>query len=101
MDRALSSVREGLLLFGPGSKPNGNRRKRKKDSKKKKRRPRWVPKVPKPNPSESTAELAVLPEVGSTSTLASSGREKSPAILETTSGLSLPPLTSRIPVSEN
>jgi hypothetical protein len=101
VDRALSSVHEGLLLFGLGSKSNGIRRKSKKNLKKKMRRLRWVQKAPKPNPSESTAELAMLPKTRSTSAMGSSGPEKSPTILETTGGLSLLPLTSRILISEN
>jgi len=83
VDRALSRVREGLLLVGPGFKPNGNRRKSKKDRKKKNRRSRWVPKAPKPIPSDSTADLVVLPEVGSSSASGFGGREKSPENLVT------------------
>jgi hypothetical protein len=70
VDRALCCVSEGLLLFGPGSKPNSIRRKR-KDTKKKMGRLCWVPKISKPNTSVSTSELAVFPETGSTSEKAS------------------------------
>jgi len=88
VDRALCRVSEGLLLFGPRSKPNGIRQKRKKDTKKKMGRLRWVPKIVKPNPSVSTSELAVFPEMGSTSEKVSGDSERSPATSETTGGVS-------------
>jgi hypothetical protein len=88
VDRALCRVSEGLLLFGPGSKPNGIRRKWKKDTKKKMGRLLWVSKIVKPNPSVSTSELAVFPEMGSTLEKVSSDLERSPATSETTGGVS-------------
>jgi len=90
VDRALCRVSEGLLPFGPGSKPNGIRRKRNKDTKKKKKmgRLRWVPKIVKPNPSLSTPELAVLLEMGSTSEKVSGDLVRSLSTSETTGGVS-------------
>jgi len=99
VDRALSSVREGILLVGPGFKPNGDRRKRKKNRKKKNRRSRWVPKTPKPNPSGPTADLVVLPAVGPTSALGSGGQEKVPESVVSSDGTGHPPPT--ITFSEN
>jgi hypothetical protein len=49
VDRALSRVREGLLLFGPGSKPKVLRRNSKKGPKKNKGSRRWVPKSSQQN----------------------------------------------------
>jgi len=88
MDRALCHVSEGLLLFGPGSKLNGIRRKRKMDTKKKMGRLRWVPKIVNPNPSVSTPKLAVSLELGSTSEKVSGDSERSLATSEITSGMS-------------
>jgi hypothetical protein len=99
VDRALSSVREGLLLVGPGYKPNGDRRKRKKNRKKKYRRTRWVPKTPMPNPSGPTADLVALPAVRPTSALGSGGQEKVPESVVSSDGTGHPPLT--ITFSEN
>jgi hypothetical protein len=88
VNRALCRVSEGLLLFGPGSKPNDTRWKRKKDTKKKLGRLRWVPKIVKPNPSVSTSELAVFPETGSTLEKVSGDSKRSPATSETIGGVS-------------
>jgi hypothetical protein len=49
---------------------------------------RWVPIIVKPNPSLSTPELAVLPEMGSTSEKVSCDSVRSLATSETTSGVS-------------
>jgi hypothetical protein len=91
VDRALSSVREGLLLVGPGFKPNGDRRKKKKNRKKKKLRTCWVPKS-KPNPRECSGSepLAVS---------GSGGQESALEGASTSDGLCLPPTT--ITSSEN
>jgi hypothetical protein len=92
VDRALSSVREGLLLVGPGFKPNGDRRKRKKNRKKKKQRTCWVPKT-KPNPSVSTADLATPPATGPLSAMGSGGQESVPERATTSDGICHPPTT--------
>jgi len=97
VDRALSSVCEGLLLVGPGFKPNGDRRKRKKNRKKKKQRTCWVP-ISKPNPSASTADLDT-PQVTPTVTeplavSGSGGQESVPERASTSDGFCLPPTTS-------
>jgi hypothetical protein len=88
MDRALCCVSEWLLLFRPGSKPSGIRRKRKKDTKKKMGRLRWVPKIVKPKPSASNPELAVFPKMGSMSKKIFDDSERSLVTPETTGGVS-------------
>jgi len=93
VDRALGRVREGILLVGPGFKPNGDRRKRKKNRKKKNRRTQWVPKTPKPNPSSPTTDLVVLPAEGSTSALGFGGQEKVPERAVSSDGTGYPPPT--------
>jgi hypothetical protein len=85
-------VRDGLLLVGPGFKPNGDRRKRKKNRKKKIQRTCWVPKT-KPNPSDSTADLAAPPATVSMSAMGSGGQESVPERATTSDGTCHPPTT--------
>jgi hypothetical protein len=85
VDQAFSRVCEGLLVIGPGFKPNVNRRKR-KNKHKKKRRLRWVQKDSKPNAC-AQKDSVVLPVESLSPAKGFGGLDKYPATSEISGGL--------------